>query len=574
MFKLVKYLKKYKKHFILGPIFKLIDAIFELIVPLVMARLIDVGLNPASPDRGYVFKMGGVLVLLGAVGLGFSYTCQFYASRASQGFGTELRTEMFRKISSLSHSELDLIGTPSLITRITNDVNQLQLAVAMFIRLVLRAPFLVIGSVIMAMVINLKLSIIFLIATPLISLVIYLVMSYSIPFYKIIQKKLDKISLITSENLEGTRVIRAFSGRENQEKLFESACEDHTHTAIKAGIISALLNPFNYIILNLAIVAILWFGGKLVNVGSMTTGQVIAFVNYITQIQLALVVVANLVIIFTKSSASAARINEVLNMSEGLYEGSCSSTDSQEENIISIKNVDFSYNDNVNNLDNISFDIRRGETVGIIGGTGSGKSTLINLLPRFYDVANGEIIFEGKNVRDYTFNALRSSFGIVPQHAVLFSGSIEENLRWNKSDATDGEIRRALEISQAAEFVDKLPEGTRHIIDEGGKNLSGGQKQRLTIARALVGAPKVLVFDDSSSALDYVTESKLRAALKTLDSTIIIVSQRAASIMHANKIIVMDEGKIAGIGTHAQLLDTCEVYKEICLSQQIEKEAV
>lgn len=536
-----------------------------------MARLIDTGLNPENPSSSYVFKMGGALVLLAAVGFCCALVCQFYASRASQGFGTELRNEMFKKINTLSYKDLDGFGTASLITRITNDIGQLQLAVAMLIRLVIRAPFLIIGSVIMAMTINLKLSVVFIITAPLIALIIYTVMSHSVPFYRVIQQKLDKISLITSENLEGTRVIRAFSGVERQNARFDAACEDYTDSAVNVGMISALMSPLNYIVLNLAVISILWFGGKLVNSGEMTKGEIIAFVGYITQIQLALVVVANLVVIFTKASASAARVNEILSCESSLTFGSLKSVTEGGDNAITMENVSFSYGGEISTLENINLNVRHGETVGIIGGTGSGKTTLINLIMRFYDADCGKILIEGEILQNYSSEALRKYFGIVPQKSVMFSGTVRENLKWSKPDATDEEIYAALKAAQAYDFVSELKGGLDYKINEGGKNLSGGQKQRLAIARVLIGKPKVLILDDSSSALDYATEAALRQALGKLSPkpTMLIVSQRAASVMHADKIIVIDDGKIVGTGTHEELLLNCEIYGEICSSQGI-----
>ncbi|PXV96129.1 ATP-binding cassette subfamily B protein [Lachnotalea glycerini] len=570
MIKLAHYLKHYKKQIIIGPMFKLLEAIFELIVPLVMASIIDVGIK--HNDIDYIIKMGGLMVLLGFMGLIFALICQYNASIASQGVGTILRNDLFKHIQSLTFPELDQIGTNSLITRITNDVNQIQLAVAMLIRLVIRAPFLVIGSIIMAMVLDLKLSSIFIIVAPIVSVILYYVMSRSIPFYKIRQSKVDKISLVTRENLEGSRVIRAFSKQKHEINRFEAANQEVTDIVIRVGKLSAILNPATFAVLNIAIIAIIWFGSKRVDMGILAQGQIIAFVNYITQISLALVVVANLVVIFTKASASAARINEIFNTRPSFDEGNGISFDSfsQNEPKISLKDVSFSYDGSKEySLNNISFDIYSGQTIGIIGGTGSGKSTLINLLPRFYEATKGEVFIDGKCVKDYTFQQIRRKFGLVPQKAVLFKGTISENLRWGKEDATNQEIERAVELAQAADFVNSKPEKYDTMIEQGGKNLSGGQKQRLTIARALVGNPDILILDDSSSALDYATDAALRKAIKTniTDSTVIIVSQRANCIKHADNIIVLEEGHIAGIGTHEQLFETCNTYKEICLSQ-------
>lgn len=577
MFKLIPYLKDFKKECFLGPLFKLLEAILELIVPLVMAKIIDIGVK--SYDTSYIIKMGILIIILGIVGLGSALVCQYFAAKASQGFGTKLRNELFRHINSLSHSEIDNIGTPSLITRIINDVNQLQVAVAMAIRLGVRAPFIILGSAIMAMFINLKLSLIFFLSIPLIVLTLYLVMGKAIPLYRVIQKKLDKISLITRENLEGVRVVRAFSKQEVEKDRFNIAALDHSNTAIKVGKLSALLNPLTFMIMNFSIAFIVWFGGIGVNNGNFTQGEIIAFVNYMTQILLTLIVVANLVIIFTKASASATRVNEVLDTKSSIKEAS-SSTKVQATNnsskIIEFKNVSFSYNNSKQySLENISLSINKGETIGIIGGTGSGKSTLVNLIPRFYESTEGEIFINGENIKNYSLKNLRNLFGIVPQKAVLFTGSLRENMKWANKNASDEEILMALDIAQCSDFLSNLKEGLDTSVLQGGKNFSGGQKQRLTIARALVGSPKIIILDDSSSALDFATDLKLRQALNTYakDITTIIVSQRAYSIKNSDKIVVLDDGKLAGIGTHEELLENSEVYKEICLSQLTREEA-
>ena len=577
MFKLIPYLKDFKKECFLGPLFKLLEAILELIVPLVMAKIIDIGVK--SYDTSYIIKMGILIIILGIVGLGSALVCQYFAAKASQGFGTKLRNELFRHINSLSHSEIDNIGTPSLITRIINDVNQLQVAVAMAIRLGVRAPFIILGSAIMAMFINLKLSLIFFLSIPLIVLTLYLVMGKSIPLYRVIQKKLDKISLITRENLEGVRVVRAFSKQEVEKDRFNIAALDHSNTAIKVGKLSALLNPLTFMIMNFSIAFIVWFGGIGVNNGNFTQGEIIAFVNYMTQILLTLIVVANLVIIFTKASASATRVNEVLDTKSSIKEAS-SSTKVQATNnsskIIEFKNVSFSYNNSKQySLDNISLSINKGETIGIIGGTGAGKSTLVNLIPRFYESTEGEIFINGENIKNYSIKDLRNLFGIVPQKAVLFTGSLRENMKWANKNASDEEILMALDIAQCSDFVSNLKDGLDTSVLQGGKNFSGGQKQRLTIARALVGSPKIIILDDSSSALDFATDLKLRQALNihAKEITTIIVSQRASSIKNSDKIVVLDDGKLAGIGTHEELLENSEVYKEICLSQLTREEA-
>ncbi len=571
MLRLARYLKHFKLEVILGPFFKLLEAIFELIVPLVMASIIDIGIK--NGDKSYVLQRGGIILLLGVIGLIFALICQYSAARASQGFGTRVRNDLFAHINTLSHAELDQLGTNSLITVITNDVNQMQVAVAMLIRLVVRAPFLVIGATAMAMMLDLKLSMIFLAVAPLVSLLLFVIMKKSIPFYRTRQKVLDKISLITRENLTGARVIRAFSRQEKEEKRFDEANEEAAQIAIRVGKLSALLNPGTFTVMNTAIIAILWFGGMRVNIGSLTQGEVIAFVNYMTQISLALVVVANLVIIFTKASASATRINKIFDTEASLQEGSYQAHEVKIDNKVpqlSLKQVSFAYPGSEENaLEDITVDIWKGEIIGSIGGTGSGKSTLVNLLPRLYDVTKGEIRMEGIPLKEYSFEALRKQFGIAPQKAVLFYGSIKDNLRWAKEDCTEIEMAKAVEIAQAKEFIEQMPEQYEAMIMQGGKNLSGGQRQRLTIARALVGNPKILILDDSASALDYATDAKLRKALQEncKGMTIFMVSQRAGTIKNADKIIVLEDGRIAGIGKHDELLESCEVYKEICLSQ-------
>ena len=570
MFKLAKkYLGAFKKELIIGPAAKLTEAIFELIVPLIMADIIDTGINGGA-GKPYIYRMGGIMVLLGVLGLCCALVCQYLASRASQGVGTVIRNDLFRHINTFSHAELDRFGTPSLITRITGDVNQVQSAVAMLIRLVVRAPFLVIGAAVMAMTIDLKLSVIFLAVMPLVSLVLYLIMSRSVPFYKVIQKKLDKISLITRESLTGARVIRAFSRGEAEEERFGAANEDYAETSMRVGRLSALLNPLTYAIMNIAIAAIVWFGGFRVDSGDLSQGQVIAFVNYMTQISLALVVVANLVVLFTKAAACSARINEVFDTAPSIVDGEGANA---RQNVpkIEFKNLSFSYSENGDNaLENISFSVNAGETVGVIGGTGSGKSTLVNLIPRFYDAEQGEVLIDGENVKNYKLDDLRKKVGVVPQKAVLFSGTIADNLRWGNENASLADMEKAVTIAQAKEFIDKLPEGFDTEIAQGGRNLSGGQKQRLTIARALTGSPEILILDDSASALDFATDAALRKAIaqNTTNMTVIIVSQRATSIRYADKIIVLDDGEAVGIGTHDKLMESCDVYREIVLSQE------
>ncbi len=569
MFRLAKrYLTAFKKEVMIGQTAKFIEAVFEVLVPLIMANIIDKGIN-GGEGKPYIYKMGGLLVLLGILGLGFALICQYLASKASQGVGTVMRNDMFRHINSLSHAELDRIGTPSLITRLTNDINQVQTAVAMYIRLVVRAPFIVIGSAIMAISVDRKLSLVFLVVIPLVVLILYLVMSRSIKYYKVIQKKLDRISLVTREGLSGVRVIRAFSRQDTEQHRFDEANDEYLRISLNVGKLSALLNPLTYAVLNLAIAAIVWFGGFRVQIGGLTQGEVIAFVNYMTQISLALVVVANLVVLFTKAAASASRINEVLDIEPSVKNGEYSGK-GEGSTAVKFDNVSFSYNKNGENaLENISFTAEKGETIGIIGGTGSGKSTLVNLIPRFYDCTEGTIEIDGVKIADYDTKSLRGRIGTVPQKAVLFSGTIAENMRWGKPDATEEEIRSALDIAQASEFVNKLENGLETHISQGGKNLSGGQKQRMTIARALVSKPEILILDDSASALDFATDAALRKAIaqSTNKMTVFIVSQRANSIRYADKIIVLDDGKQAGMGTHKELLESCDVYREICYSQ-------
>lgn len=607
MLKIARFLKAYKKQVILGPIFKLIEAIFELIVPIIMAKIIDIGI--VNKDISYVLRMGGLLVLIGIVGLSSSIVCQRYAALASQGFGTTVRNELFSHINTFSYKEIDKFGTPSLITRIINDVNQLQFAVAMLIRLVIRAPFLAIGAIIMAIILDFKLSIIFLIATPIIVAILYLVMSKSIPYFRSIQKKLDKISLITRENLEGVRVVRAFSNQNCEEARFDYASDDLSNTAIKVGKLSSLLNPLTYIVLNFSIIAIIWFGGIRVDAGNLTQGQIIAFVNYITQILLALIVVSNLVVVFTKASASAARVNEVFETKSSIIESNNELTldfgndvceealdlnnkinlHTQTSNLnslknnpakIEFKNVSFSYGTSEKqarqvSLDNISFKIYENETIGIIGGTGSGKSTLVNLISRFYDPSKGEIFIDRHNLKEYPLSEIRHKIGLVPQTSVLFTGTIAENILIGNPKASNEDIENALEIAEGSEFVAKLPKTYETHLDQGGKNLSGGQKQRLAIARALAINPGILILDDSFSALDFATDARLRSSLKNKlkkNTTVIIVSQRISTIKNADKILVLDDGNLIGIGTHNELIKNCDIYKEIYFSQNQESE--
>lgn len=567
------YLKNYKKQLILGPFFKLLEAIFELIVPVVMAKIIDNGIG--NNDTGYILKMGGVMVILGICGLLFALVCQYFASQCAYGFGTDLRKSLYEHINTLSYSSIDKLGTSTLINRITNDTNSVQTGVNMFIRLAFRAPFLVAGAIVASMLIDLKLSIAFLIITPIISFIIYAVMSRTIPLYKKTQQKLDKTATLTRENLEGTRVIRAFSHQEDEIKNFNKACNDLSDNAILAGKISSVLNPVTFMVMNLGIVAIIYFGGIRVDGGSITQGELTAFINYMTQILLALVVLANLIVTFTKAIASANRIKDIFECKNEIISGNLDFVDKNAENSIEFENVSFRYNGaGDNSLENITFKIRKGGMLGIIGGTGSGKSTLSALIPRFYDADSGNIKIFGRDIKQYDTDFLRKIVGNVPQKAVLFTGTVRENMQLADENATDEEIIKALKIAQAWEFVEKLPRKLDTIISQGGKNLSGGQKQRISIARAFIGNPEIVILDDSTSALDYATDLAFRKAIKEnlRDTTVIMISQRATSLKDADNIIVMDDGKAVGTGTHENLLENCEVYKEIYSSQLNSKE--
>ncbi|WP_419884615.1 ABC transporter ATP-binding protein [Paenibacillus sp. B-A-8] len=576
MFKIAVYLKPYKKEAIIGPIFKLMEAILELILPTIVALIINNGVG--NHDSAYVYRMGGLMVLMSLLGFGCSMVCQYYAARASQGFGTTLRNKMFNHITSLSYAELDTFGTPTLINRITNDVNQLQIAVAMLIRLVIRAPFICIGAIIMSMILDFRLSLILIAATPIFGIILYFIITRSAPLYRLYQQKLDALALVLSENLSGIRVIRAFAKRRTEKERFDASSEDLTTTAIRVSRISALLGPMTTLVVNAAIIAILWVGGIHIDGGRLSQGEIIAFINYVTQILLALIVVSNLVIIFTKASSSANRVNEVLSVKASVSEeGNVMMAEpNHTAPAISFERVSFGYNTTGElALEGISVVINRGETVGLIGSTGSGKSTFVNLIPRFYDVVQGEVKVDGVNVRDYKLHQLREKIGIVPQKAVLFTGTIAENIRWGKEDATEEEIMQAASVAQAEEFIRKLPEGLNMQVSRGGLNLSGGQKQRLTIARAVVGKPSILILDDSSSALDFATDAALRKALKesSQQMTVLVVSQRVSTVRQADKIMVFEEGRIAGVGTHEELMRGCEVYKEICLSQLSSEES-
>ncbi len=576
LFKIAVYLKPYKKEVIIGPIFKLMEAILELILPTIVALIINNGVG--NHDSAYIYRMGGLMVMMSLLGFGCSLVCQYYAARASQGFGTTLRNKMFKHITSLSYAELDTFGTPTLINRITNDVNQLQIAVAMLIRLVIRAPFICIGAILMSMILDFRLSLILIAATPVFGIILFFIITQSAPLYRLYQQKLDALALVLSENLSGIRVIRAFAKRRTEKERFDASSDDLTSTAIRVSRISALLGPMTTLVVNAAIIAILWVGGIHIDGGRLSQGEIIAFINYITQILLALIVVSNLVIIFTKASSSANRVNEVLSVKVSVSEEGNTMIAEPDHTVpsISFDHVSFGYNTTGESaLEDISVVINRGKTVGLIGSTGSGKSTFVNLIPRFYDAVQGEVKVDGVNVRDYKLHQLREKIGIVPQKAVLFTGTIAENIRWGKADATEEEIMQAASVAQAEEFIRKLPEGLNTQVSRGGLNLSGGQKQRLTIARAVVGKPSILILDDSSSALDFATDAALRKALKesSQEMTVLVVSQRVSTVRQADKILVFEEGRIAGVGTHEELMRGCEEYKEICLSQLSSEES-
>lgn len=572
MFKLRKYLGNYKKESIIGPLFKLLEACFELLVPLVMASIVDVGIR--NGDVPYIMKMCAVMVAFGVFGLACSFTAQYFAAKAATGFGTALREDLFRHINSFSYTELDTIGTSTLVTRITSDINQAQAGVNLLLRLLLRSPFIVAGAVVMAFTVNARLAWIFVVLVPLLSVVIYGIMMVTIPIYKKVQNHLDIVLRLTRESLAGARVVRAFSRQEDEIRDFNGESTLLMNTQLLVGKISALLNPATYIMINAATIAVLWLGGKKVYFGELTQGELIALINYMSQILIALIALANLIVSATKASASAARINDVFAETSGMKEGAEKTAPEKGEYKVCFEHVDFAYKGSKNALTDIHMQVKAGQTVGIIGGTGSGKSSVVNLIPRFYDASSGRVLVDGRDVKEYSFETLRGRIGIVPQNAVLFAGTIRENMKWGKRDATDEEIYRALEIAQAREFVDGKPEGLDTQILQGGKNFSGGQRQRLTIARALVGEPEILILDDSASALDFATDAKLRRAIasQTKGMTVFIVSQRATSIKNSDQILVLDDGRQVGLGTHEELLKNCGVYHEICMSQLSEEE--
>jgi len=645
---LTGYLKPFRKECTIGPLFKLLEAILELLLPTVVALIVNNGV--ARHDSSYVLRMGGVMLLMTICGYLSALVCQYYAARASQGFGTLLRNSLFRRISSFSYAELDRFGTSTLTNRLTNDVNQLQFAVAMLIRLVIRAPFICIGAIVMAMILDFPLSLVLLATAPVFAVLLYWIISRTSPLYRSYQRKLDGLAVVLSENLSGVRVIRAFAKALREKGRFRAASDDLTATAIRVGRLSALMSPFTTLVVNAGIIAILWVGGGRIDSGRMSQGEIIAFINYVTQILLALIVVSNLMIIFTKAFSSAGRVSEVLATEPSVADGaaaaapagrgsslapvsaaSASTAGSADPAVpaqatasagpavsaltvgsagpaaatasveaaadlpgpasapsaplawsvppapaaIEFAGVSFGYSATGElALADITVAIGRGETVGLIGGTGSGKSTFVNLIPRFYDATRGEVKVNGVPVQDYPLAELRRRIGLVPQKAVLFTGTVAENIRWGKEDAADEEVRRAARIAQADEFIRQLPDGYDTPLSRGGLNLSGGQKQRLTIARAAIARPEILILDDSSSALDFATDAALRRAIRESSegATVLLVSQRVSTIQHADKILVFDEGRLAGVGKHDELLRSSEVYREIALSQLDDKE--
>lgn len=570
-----KYFKSYIKEIIFGPTFKLIETITELIIPILIASMIDVGV--ANNDTKYILTYGAIVIGLNVVGIVVSIISQKLAARASVGIGSSMRSDLYKKINTFSHVELDKYSTATINNRITHDVTRIQQAISMVIRMVMRTPFLLIGSMIMAMTIDLKLSLIFLVAAPLILAVVIIILKATVPLYDNTQKNLDNVSNITRENLQGARVIRSFNKQDYEETRFEKATEKLSRSSIKVSAVSSLLNPLTSTIINFSIVAILWFGGIQVNVGALTQGQIIAFINYLTQISAALISLANIIVALIKAINCGKRVNEVFNTTPSISSPEHAIAVITEHNEIEdseyeieFKNVSFAYpNMSKNAINNLNLKVKKGQTIGIIGGTGSGKSTVVNLIPRFYDTTKGTVKIKGKDVKEYNLSTLRGLMGIVPQKSVLFSGTLRENMQWRKPDATDEEIYRAIKTAQAEEFVKELDGKLDYKVQAGGKNFSGGQRQRLTIARAFVGNPEILILDDSASALDFQTDANLRHAIKTdaKDATVFLVSQRVNTIRNSDQIIVLDKGNVVGIGKHKELMESCEVYKEIYESQ-------
>ena len=590
MKRLFSYMKDYKLESILGPLFKMLEASFELFVPLVVARMVDVGIR--GRDSGYILKMGGVLVLLALIGLACSLTAQYFAAKAATGAATSLRNDLFSHIGRLSYTEIDTVGTSTLITRMTSDINQVQSGINMTLRLLLRSPFVVFGAMVMAFTVDVRSAFVFVVTIPVLCVVVFGIMAVSMPLYKSVQRQLDKVLLTTRENLLGVRVIRAFNRQKSETEKFDRENGNLVRMQVFVGKISALLNPVTYVIINIAVVAVIWVGAEQADSGIITQGKVIALVNYMSQILVELIKMANLIIIISKAVACMNRVDSIFKVESSIEDkgrhgsrkpgsqNSGSQNPGPQNPALRIPKVEFKDMEFVYAgakepaLKDISFCAMAGQTIGVIGGTGSGKSTLVNLIPRFYDAASGQVLVDGTDVKEYSLDELRDKTGVVPQKSVLFKGTLRDNMRWGKQDASDEEIYRALDTAQAREFVDSKGEGLDLYIDQGGHNLSGGQRQRLTIARALVRRPEILIMDDSASALDFATDARLRKAIRenTGDMTVFIVSQRATTIKSADTILVLDEGRLAGMGTHKELLKNCQVYREICLSQLSKEE--
>lgn len=566
---IMRFLKDYKKECVLAPLFKMLEAIFELFVPLVVSSVIDKGI--VNADKGYIMQMCFMLILLAIIGLVCAITAQYFSAKAAVGAATGMRHSLFAHIQTFSFTEMDTLGTSTLVTRMTSDINQVQNGINMVLRLFLRSPFIVFGAMIMAFTIDVKAALVFVAAIPVLALIVFGIMLATRPMYKNVQSGLDKILGITRENLTGVRVIRAFNKEQDEVKRFKNDNESLNRLQKFVGKISGLMNPLTYVVVNVSIIALIWIGGVRVNAGALTQGQVVALYNYMSQILVELIKLANLIITITKALACAGRIESVFEVTSGMADGSIKEVTAKEEQpSVEFKNVSLTYSGSgASSVEGINFKAMKGQTIGVIGGTGSGKSSLVNLIPRLYDVTQGEVLVDGVNVKDYDIETLRNKVGIVMQKAVLFKGTIRENMWMGKKGATDEQIDEALEISQSKEFVDSKQGRLDYVIEQGGKNLSGGQRQRLTIARAIVRKPDVLILDDSASALDFATDAALRKSIRGMNNspTVFIVSQRAASLMYADLIIVLDDGQVAGMGTHDELLANCEVYKEIYESQ-------
>lgn len=570
---LLEYLKDYKKECILAPLFKLLEASFELLVPLVMAKIIDIGIG--NSDKVYIYKMGLLLILFVIIGLISAITAQYYSAVLSVGFGTKLRNALFKHILNFSHKEIDILGKDTLLTRLTNDTNQLQTGVNIFFRLILRSPFIVLGALCMSFIISPTMSFIFISVIISLYYIVFFLMNKSIKLYKLVQSKLDRVLGISDNNLAGVRIIRAFNQGNNEKKEFLKASEELFLEQNRVSKISAIMNPLTYVIVNMGVVLILYKGGFDISVGKLTKGEVVALINYMSQILVELIKTANLLIIISKSSASAKRVNEIFAVKNSLVDGNLDYPVNKKigEEILRFENVSFKYPKSQNEaISNISFSLKEGEILGIIGGTGSGKSTIVNLIPRFYDVSSGKVLLDNKDIREYNISSLRKNIGLVEQKARLFEGSIKDNLAWGNLKAVDEDFYEAIDLVVAEDVLNAKENGLYSNVVSAAKNFSGGQKQRLSIARTLIKKPKILILDDSSSALDYVTDAKLRKNIKEIKNTTIIVSQRVVSVKNSDKILVLDEGKVVGFGKHEELVATCDVYKEICLSQLSAKE--